>query len=158
MKEVYFIRIGDWGPIKIGITYSIEKRLNELQVGSPWPLRLLGAVRGSRDNERYLHEKFSHMRMEREWFQASDELLEEIAVILAPNFSWPVIKANAIDRAIELAGSQCELSTAIGISQPLISKARTTGKIGPRLAVAIHRFSNGQISASEMRPDLWGAA
>jgi DNA-binding transcriptional regulator YdaS (Cro superfamily) len=60
-----------------------------------------------------------------------------------------------IDRAIKLAGSQAKLAGATGFSQPAITKARKSGRAGPRLALAIHHFSAGEIPASELRPDLW---
>lgn len=60
-----------------------------------------------------------------------------------------------IERAIELAGSEGKLASATGLSQPLINKAKHTGRAGPRLAMAIHHFSNGEIPASALRPDLW---
>lgn len=63
---------------------------------------------------------------------------------------------NIIERAITLAGgSEAALSRATRLSQPLIHKAKKTGRAGPKLALAIHHFSNGQIPASEIRPDLW---
>lgn len=63
---------------------------------------------------------------------------------------------NLIERAIELAGgTEAKLATKTGLSQPLINKARKTGRAGPRLALAIHEFSKGEIPASSLRPDLW---
>lgn len=62
---------------------------------------------------------------------------------------------NAIERAITLAGSEAALARGTRLSQPLINKAKKAGRAGPRLALAIHHFSNGQIPASEIRPDLW---
>lgn len=63
---------------------------------------------------------------------------------------------NLIERAIELAGgSEAKLANETGLSQPLINKARRTGRAGPRLALAIHEFTKGAISASALRPDLW---
>ncbi len=65
-------------------------------------------------------------------------------------------KLTPIERAITLAGgSEAKLAEAIGFSQPAINKAKKSRRAGPRLALAIHHFSKGIISASEMRPDLW---
>ena len=61
-----------------------------------------------------------------------------------------------IERAITLAGgSEAKLAKAIGLSQPLINKARKSGRAGPRLAIAIDHFTKGEVSASALRPDLW---
>lgn len=63
---------------------------------------------------------------------------------------------NFIERAIELAGgSEAALARETRLSQPLIHKAKKSGRAGPKLALAIHHFSNGTIPASEIRPDLW---
>lgn len=60
-----------------------------------------------------------------------------------------------IERAIQIAGSEGKLASATGLSQPLINKAKKNGRAGPRLALAIHEFTKGEISASALRPDLW---
>jgi hypothetical protein len=41
------------------------------------------------------------------------------------------------------------------VTQPAISKAKRQGKISARLALAMHRATNGRVPASELRPDLW---
>lgn len=62
---------------------------------------------------------------------------------------------NPIELAITLAGgSEAKLAKAIGFSQPLINKAKKAGRAGPRLAIAIDRYSNGTIPASVSCPDL----
>lgn len=64
--------------------------------------------------------------------------------------------ASLIERAITLAGgSEAKLANAIGVTQPAVHKAKKSGRVSPRLALAIHRFSSGKISASDLRPDLW---
>lgn len=63
---------------------------------------------------------------------------------------------NIIERAIELAGgSEAALARETRLSQPLIHKAKKSGRAGPKLALAIHYFTNGEIPASLIRPDLW---
>lgn len=67
------------------------------------------------------------------------------------------MEKSPIERAISLAGgSEAKLAEAIGFSQPAINKARN-GRAGPRLALAIHHFTNGLVAASELRPDLWSS-
>jgi DNA-binding transcriptional regulator YdaS (Cro superfamily) len=63
---------------------------------------------------------------------------------------------NIIERAIALAGgSEAALARQTHLSQPLIHKAKKSGRAGPKLALAIHHFTKGEIPASEIRPDLW---
>jgi DNA-binding transcriptional regulator YdaS (Cro superfamily) len=67
----------------------------------------------------------------------------------------PVHVKQAISRAIALAGSEVKLAAACGVTQPAISKVKLTGRISPRLALAVHRATAGRVPASELRPDLW---
>lgn len=65
---------------------------------------------------------------------------------------------SLIERAITLAGgTEAKLAEATGLSQPLINKARKSGRAGPKLAMKIHQFTKGEVSASDLRPDLWSS-
>jgi hypothetical protein len=84
---VYFVQAGPVG-IKIGFTASKDVlfRIDQLQVGNPYKLRLLGVIRGSRRDERKLHELFEPWRMQGEWFKARApglrELIDELSTRL----------------------------------------------------------------------------
>lgn len=78
---VYFAQCGVGGPIKIGRTCDIARRLAELQTASPHPLTLLAATRGATRLERIFHEEFRHARIHGEWFKPSADLLAFIAEI-----------------------------------------------------------------------------
>jgi DNA-binding transcriptional regulator YdaS (Cro superfamily) len=41
------------------------------------------------------------------------------------------------------------------VTQPAISKAKLQGRVSARLALAMHRATDGRVPASELRPDLW---
>jgi DNA-binding transcriptional regulator YdaS (Cro superfamily) len=61
----------------------------------------------------------------------------------------------AVARAIAIKESQHKLAAACGVSQALISKAKLGGRLSPRLAIAIHRATEGAVPGSALRPDLW---
>lgn len=61
----------------------------------------------------------------------------------------------AIERAIEIKGSEQALAEVCGVTQPAIWKAKTTGKISVDLAKAIHIATAGEVPGSAMRPDVW---
>ena len=67
----------------------------------------------------------------------------------------PAHVKQAISRAVALVGSEVKLAAACGVTQPAISKAKLQGKISAKLALAVHRATNGRVPASELRPDLW---
>lgn len=61
---------GASGHLKIGWTRKDpEKRISELQIASPVPIRLVIHVPGDHRYERMLHAVFQHLRVNREWFQ-----------------------------------------------------------------------------------------
>ncbi len=62
---------------------------------------------------------------------------------------------SPIEAAIRYAGSEAKLGKATGYSQVAINKAKRRGRVSPAMALAIHRFTNGAIAASTIRPDLW---
>jgi hypothetical protein len=80
---VYFIKpVALDGPIKIGHSWCPENRLIGLTAWSPWPLHLIGAVKGEGKDERFLHQCFADCHSHREWFHSSARLREAIGRIL----------------------------------------------------------------------------
>ena len=90
MSRVYFVACRDM--IKIGRSRSVEQRLLELQVGNPYPLRLLGTVVGGRAEENRLHELLSDFWHRGEWFRRGPWL-------------EPVLAGENCSRVIETASS-----------------------------------------------------
>jgi len=75
---VYFIECGEGGPVKVGWARDPRARRKELQVASPYPLKLVGAKPGTVRDERSIHYDLSETRLRGEWFKRSDELEELI--------------------------------------------------------------------------------
>lgn len=71
---VYFIQAGLDGPIKIGHSRNVTKRLRKLQMSSPVQLRLIHVEPGGELRERELHEQFATARTHGEWFNAVADL------------------------------------------------------------------------------------
>jgi len=74
--QIYFVRVGD--KIKIGHSVNVHGRVENLRTGSPEPLVLLATIDGPMREEKLLHKRFAHLRVYREWFLATDELLAYI--------------------------------------------------------------------------------
>ena len=83
MKEevIYFILDTYSNAVKIGYTTikGLRRRLQTLQPGTPYELRLLGALWGDKKIEKQLHEKFHYSHIRGEWFHYTKELEEFIA-------------------------------------------------------------------------------
>lgn len=84
---VYFIQMDRIGPIKIGFTKDVAKRILHLQVSSPYPLRVLCLFPGTEETERELHECYKDMKLEGEWFLPHPVILKDIEEILKHNQS-----------------------------------------------------------------------
>jgi hypothetical protein len=75
---VYFIQRGPDGPIKIGWSEDVERRLSELQTANAEPLHVLGKIEGTMADEAATHAKFASFRMEAEWFRSCPEILDYV--------------------------------------------------------------------------------
>lgn len=74
---IYFIQ-SERGPVKIGYTLSLSKRLANLRCSSPEQLNVIGTIQGDKAVEKLLHQKFNHLKIEREWFRPEKDLLSFI--------------------------------------------------------------------------------
>ncbi len=74
--KVYFIKCGD--AIKIGFSQNPWARVATLKTAMPENPVLLGSFNGVMQDEKDLHVRFKHLRINREWFRADAELLEHI--------------------------------------------------------------------------------
>lgn len=75
--RVYFAECGDF--IKIGFTFSVEKRIASLSTGNPLPITLMHVAKAGREFEQELHKRFASLRGRGEWFQKHPDLLTFIA-------------------------------------------------------------------------------
>lgn len=80
-KHVYFIRAIGQELIKIGHSVDPYGRFTCLRTMSPSPLELIGV--SSTGTESEWHRRWSHIRVNGEWFQETSELLAEIRESLA---------------------------------------------------------------------------
>lgn len=65
---VYVIRGDPNGPIKVGFATDVRARMNALQTGCAWELRLLYVFPGPQKLEWFLHQRLKGYRMKGEWF------------------------------------------------------------------------------------------
>lgn len=66
-------------------------------------------------------------------------------------------KHNPLSRAVEIAGSQHKLAEAIGYSQHAVWHALRRGRVSAEMALKIEKVTAGEVSAADLRPDLFGA-
>ncbi len=78
---IYFVQGESGGPIKIGYTKNIEKRLTLLQSGYPDRLILLASMAGTEENEEAIHIELQQYRLRGEWFSPHENVLEKVKAI-----------------------------------------------------------------------------
>lgn len=78
-EDVYIMRLGEDGPVKIGIAKDVEKRKQALQTGHHKPLIVLRIYpRMGRQFERAMHRAYASWRITGEWFQWNDMLAQAV--------------------------------------------------------------------------------
>jgi len=82
---VYFITSSE-GLIKIGLSSNPEKRLKTLQTASPYYLKLIYKMYGSRELEKYLHELFKQYHVKNEWFECSEVIIKFTGYKFIPSY------------------------------------------------------------------------
>ena len=96
---IYFMRIGDGGPIKIGCSESIEGRLKQHAWRYGRPVSLLATLPGDRSEEARWHERFTHLRLGKtEQFRPAPDLMGAIGC------PW---EASALPEAVEAVQPDC---------------------------------------------------
>lgn len=71
---VYFIGTLEHEMVKIGFSANVNRRLKELQAGSPVKLAVIHKVKGNVTYERELHNQFKECRKHGEWFSLEGKL------------------------------------------------------------------------------------
>jgi hypothetical protein len=84
-EYVYFAQAGTNGPIKIGTSRNLTRRIAAMQMYSPHGIRLLATEPGGVEAERAYHHRFNSAALAGEWFQPTPELLALIAQIVERN-------------------------------------------------------------------------
>jgi hypothetical protein len=86
---IYFIQARlQGGPIKIGFTdCNPKKRLNELQIGNPYTLCIIGCVQGNEADELGWHMELSDHRIGGEWFEPVPAVAGKIAMALEDQYA-----------------------------------------------------------------------
>jgi hypothetical protein len=72
---LYVVQAGAAGPVKIGTTTNLPRRVAELQVGNAAALTVLLKIPGDGGDEVRLHRRFARLRERGEWFRPDPEIL-----------------------------------------------------------------------------------
>jgi hypothetical protein len=111
-SSIYFIQIGDDGPIKVGFSQNPQRRLITLQSSHYERLHLIGLKEGSRFEEANVQARLERFALGHEWYAAVPEVFAEIDEPVARVFEAldkAVVAREHLQRAIALLrGSDSE--------------------------------------------------
>lgn len=94
---VYFIKpIGMDGPIKIGHSFSPDRRRETLALWSPFPLEIVAEYDGTPATERQFHTLFVGQHVHHEWFTPTPALVAVIASINDGSFDPAILPRPAL--------------------------------------------------------------
>ncbi len=93
-QKVYFIQMGEKGPIKIGQSANPELRLASLQTANPAALNLLWVYEGDEYTEQNIHGIFKKDRIRGEWFKPSEELTTFIEDYLQNDYEIKIFSGD----------------------------------------------------------------
>ena len=79
---IYFILDKDNSVVKIGISNNPSYRLNQIVTGNPFDLVIIGKIKGSQKEEKYLHTHFREFNKKNEWFYYTNEFKDELLIYL----------------------------------------------------------------------------
>lgn len=74
-RVVYFVSYGVDGPIKIGTTSNLERRIHHLRNACPYQIGVLATLPGGSVTEREIHALLESDRLEGEWFCRSQSVM-----------------------------------------------------------------------------------
>jgi hypothetical protein len=103
----YFIQRVPNGPVKIGRTDNVRRRLAQLQNASAEQLVVRGVITSNR--EKQLHELFANKRISGEWFQCDDELETYMSELFGPHDNTEIMKMLCRQLVIEYERLQAEI-------------------------------------------------
>jgi hypothetical protein len=88
---IYLIHNKDSNTCKIGYSKAPAERLRQLQTSNHSKLELTINVEGSQAEEKQLHKKYAHLRLNGEWFQFDQAMVTDLENIV-PAISKPKSK------------------------------------------------------------------
>jgi len=66
------------------------------------------------------------------------------------------MKISAIEEAAQIVGSQSELARILGVSPQAVQQWVAINHVPAKRVRDIVKSTGGKITASDLRPDLWG--
>lgn len=158
----YLARLGAMGPVKIGQTATVNRRLDQISSGLWEDLHLLRLFDGGAATEAALHRRFAHLRIRGEWFHFHSDMMGDVGFtdVIEDNSLTQIGDRHRTDpRRAALAGAirswmektgfnERSLARAIGLKPASVSEWILYGHL-PRLS---DRKRLIELGAAELAP------
>jgi len=116
---IYVVQLGHLPYVKVGYAFDPNKRVADLSVSSPLPVRLLATREGDRDDERRAHIRLRRWRLRGEWFGTCPPLVDHLREIFETEIKIvesidprSVRMCDLLSKKQELAGLKDEIRQA----------------------------------------------
>lgn len=76
LGQVYFVKAGE--SIKIGFSVDVRRRVKNMQTAASETMTLLLVLPGTLADEKSMHDRFGHLRINGEWFKSGPDLVQFI--------------------------------------------------------------------------------
>jgi len=164
---VYFVQGGDGGPIKIGITEDVRRRLQCMQSDSPLLLRVLGIIPSAGlSDETALHRRFAFCHLHGEWHEPHPDLLafiERTAVRVAfprtPACNPHPLKQYLWTSHVRASDFAAQIQTTASYVSQIVCGQRYPSR---KMAHRIEHATGGTVKATDLllwsSPDAHGEA
>jgi hypothetical protein len=98
---VYFVECSLSSRIRIGTTIDPTQRVQQLNTFNCAPVRLVGTLSGGTVIEKFVHDRFNHLRLHGDWFQPAPELWAFIEDINHGRFLPEAVPTRGERRKVE---------------------------------------------------------
>jgi hypothetical protein len=78
---VYLVRAGEHGPVKIGFSTNVRRRVSKMQTDNPGKMVVLRIFEGGKAEERQLHQLFADHHIDGEWHSFSEAMLGDVGLV-----------------------------------------------------------------------------
>lgn len=126
--------------VKIGWSSNPVRRLAKLGTDCPMPVRLLGVIAATREQESELHRLLSPWRANREWFHLRGPVAHFVGMLPCPRPRSQALREARNSHPLHLYRHRCGLTLAAladksGTTKATLSRIET-GKLMPGLPLA----------------------
>jgi len=128
--SVYFIRAGKNGPVKIGTSRDVKKRLKSLQTSHHEDLTIIRVINSA--VEWHAHQVFAAFRLKREWFKYDPSML-----------TWqPRRESQVYQLRRSLFLTQEQMAKRLGVHQSMIARYEA-GRVPSKPVLKLLEMLNG---------------